>query len=285
MLKEVPSSSSLKRLLSTPKYEIIPMKNVENCLAHIPRDANVSITVSPSKGIASTLELAKEVSKRLASPEQITPHLSARLVESSEQLKRILTTVKALGINEIFIVGGDSQEAAGPFKASYDLLIAIRDLDDRIRLGITAYPEGHPSIPKEVLAEDLARKAPYAQFMATQLCFEADTLKRWLEQTRHGAVSLALQIGVAGVIDMIKLMTISSRIGVGDSIRYVSKHASNVLKLMGGYKPDDLLERLTPLYDDPFYHIEAFHIYTFNNVEKTESWRQQKLQTLAKVVA
>lgn len=280
MIKEPSSVASFGTLLKHPKYELIPMKNVEACFEHIPADAKLSITVSPSKGIDATLQLCKTVSAYLTKPKQITPHISARLVKSQEDLKAILETVKAIGIQELFIVGGDASSPVGPYKDSFDLVQAIRDLDDQIRLGITAYPEGHPNIPKDILLADLKRKAPYAQFMASQLCFEADTLKNWLKQTRLAGITLPLQIGVAGVVDLAKLMSISTRIGVGDSIRYFTKHTGNVLKLMGGYKPGDLLDKLVPIYADPYFNIEAFHIYTFNNLQKTEAWRKQKLKTL-----
>lgn len=274
------NSKGLAGLLAVPKYEIIPMKNVEASFKHIPRDAKVSVTVSPTKGIEATLALSQEIIGFVNSPAQVNPHISARLVESHAQVKDILTRVKDLGMKEIFIVGGDSQEAAGPFKGSYDLLMAFRELDSDFRFGITAYPEGHPSIPNDILAEDLLKKAAHANFMSTQLCFEARTIKTWLESVRNEDIVIPLQVGVAGVVDMMKLMKISTRIGVGDSIRYFSKHAGTVVKLMTGYKPTDLLDDLDPLFNDPFYNIEAFHIYTFNNLEKTELWRKNQLKAL-----
>ena len=271
--------SSLKQLLEVPKYEIIPMKRVENSFEHIPKHAKVSVTVSPTKGIDTTLTLSETLTNYLA-PTQITPHVSARLVESKDHVKQILERVKGMGMKELFVVGGDAAEPAGPFKGSYDLVKSIRDVDADIRLGITAYPEGHPSIPDDVLVEDLAKKAPYAQFMSTQLCFDGATIQEWLEQTRASGVDLPVQIGVAGVVDMMKLMNISSRIGVGDSLRYLTKHAGKVLQLMGGYKPNDLLADLKPIFGDPKYNVEAFHIYTFNQLEKTERWRKEQLEEL-----
>ena len=272
--------NALSELLARPKYEIIPMKNVEKSFPHIPRDAKVSVTVSPTKGIETTLQLAREITSYVNSPVQVTPHISARLVESNTQVKDILTRVQDMGMKEIFIVGGDAAEPAGPFSGSYDLLMAFRELDTDFRFGITAYPEGHPSISDEVLAEDLRRKAPHANFMSTQLCFEAETIKSWLESVRNEGIDTPLQIGVAGVVDMMKLMKISTRIGVGDSIRYFTKHAGTVMKLMTGYKPTDLLDGLMPLYGDDFYKIEGFHVYTFNNLEKTETWRRNQLEEL-----
>ena len=267
---------SLANVLTTPKYELIPMKNVEATFAFIPQDVKVSVTVSPTKGIEATLELSQQLT-HYVSPTHITPHLSARLLESEAQLRNIVQRLETLGIEELFIVGGDTFPARGPFANSFELVRAVREINQDIRLGITAYPEGHPSITNEVLLEDLKRKAPLAQFMSTQLCFDARTIKTWLEQTRNAGVTLPVQIGIAGVVDMIKLTQIASRIGVGDSLRYLSKHAAQVFKLVTGYKPDDVVQGLETLYDDPFYDIAGFHIYTFNQLEKTERWRQQTL--------
>jgi methylenetetrahydrofolate reductase (NADPH) len=266
-------------LLQKPKYEILPMKHVEQQFAFIPAEAKVTVTVSPSKGNSATLELSQQLSKTVSS-ERITPHISARLIESQEQLKNILQTVKQLGIKELFIVGGDTQTPVGPFANSFELIRTIRDVDADIRLGITAYPDGHPSIPNEVLLEDLQRKAPYAQFMSSQLCFDGEKISRWLEQTRNLGINLPLLVGVAGVIDIIKLTQIATRIGVGDSVRYLSKHAGTVFKLLGGYKPDELLENLNETLTNESSNVAGFHIYTFNQLEKTERWRKDTLQKL-----
>ena len=268
---------SLTTLLEHPKYEIIPMKRVEQSFEFIPKSAKVSVTVSPTKGIEATLELAEQIASYIA-PEKITPHVSARMVESKEHVAYILERVRDMGMREMFVVGGDAAEAVGPFKGSLELLRAIRDVDTDIRLGVTGYPEGHPSIPDEVLTKDLLKKQPYAQFMATQLCFDAATIKGWLRERRDAGVTLPLQIGMAGAVDTVKLVQIATRIGVGDSLRYLTKHAGTVFKLMGGYKPDELLENLSPIFDDPTYNVEAFHIYTFNQLEKTERWRKEKLK-------
>ncbi len=276
------TKNALVSLLQKPKYEILPMKHVEQQFAFIPAEAKVTVTVSPSKGINATLELSEQVSKVIAA-ERITPHISARLVESHEHLRSMLQRVKSLGIQELFIVGGDTQTPVGAFANSFELIRAIRDVDTDIRLGITAYPDGHPRISSDVLLEDLQRKQPYAQFMSSQLCFDANKIQLWLEQMRGAGITLPLLIGVAGVVDMVRLMQISTRIGVGDSARYLSKHAGAVFKLIGGYKPDELLEHLLPTFADEANNVAGFHIYTFNQVEKTERWRKEFLHHLGGV--
>lgn len=272
----------LEHILQNPKYEAIPMKGIEKQIQYIPSYSKVSVTCSPTKGIAETLRLSSEIAEQVGG-ENIIPHLAARLMESPEHVSETLATLRDLGVKEIFIVGGDAPDPAGPYLGSYDLVKEIADQTDDFKLGVTCYPEGHATISDEVLMEDLLRKQPYASYMATQMCFDAEVIGKWLMDMRAKGVTLPCHVGVPGVIDMVKLIKISTRIGIGDSLKYLQKHAGNVLKLMGGYNPDMLIKGLMPYIENPEANIEDFHIYSFNQIEKTENWRAKKLASLKEV--
>jgi methylenetetrahydrofolate reductase (NADPH) len=79
-----------------------------------------------------------------------------------------------------------------------------------------------------------------------------------------------------------KLMTISARIGVADSARYLKKNRSMVGHLLspGSFGPDALLEGLAPSLEEPGVEIEALHIFTFNQVQATVEWQQRMLAEL-----
>jgi hypothetical protein len=47
----------------------------------------------------------------------------------------------------------------------------------------------------------------------------------------------------------------------------------------GDYRPDPLVARLAAVLDDPENRICGFHINTFNQVESTERWRRDVLET------
>jgi methylenetetrahydrofolate reductase (NADPH) len=51
--------------------------------------------------------------------------------------------------------------------------------------------------------------------------------------------------------------------------------------LPGGYRPDRLIERLAPSLVSPDDDIEGFHFFTFNELERTEAWRQAWLGRLS----
>jgi methylenetetrahydrofolate reductase (NADPH) len=49
----------LIRLVEHARYEVLPTPSTEDTvLAHLPRDRVITVTASPSKGLAATLELS-----------------------------------------------------------------------------------------------------------------------------------------------------------------------------------------------------------------------------------
>jgi methylenetetrahydrofolate reductase (NADPH) len=51
--------------------------------------------------------------------------------------------------------------------------------------------------------------------------------------------------------------------------------------LPGGYSPDKLVERLVPAFAEADNNLQGFHVFTFNDLESTESWRQRWLAELS----
>ena len=54
---------------------------------------------------------------------------------------------------------------------------------------------------------------------------------------------LPVDLGVPGVVDRAKLMTMGVRLGVGASLRFLRKHRSTVTAMLapGGYDPTELV--------------------------------------------
>jgi hypothetical protein len=74
-------------------------------------------------------------------------------------------------------------------------------------------------------------------------------------------------------------VTASPEKGMEDTLQLASNWFIRVL-LPGGYSPDDLVEEVGPYLSDPGSGVYGFHIYTFNEVEKTEAWRQEMLKRI-----
>jgi methylenetetrahydrofolate reductase (NADPH) len=77
-------------------------------------------------------------------------------------------------------------------------------------------------------------------------------------------------------------MTISARIGIADSARYLMKNKRRGGHLLtpGTFGPDALLEGLAPAFADPSAKIEALQLFTFNQVAATVEWQQRMLASL-----
>ena len=118
--------------------------------------------------------------------------------------------------------------------------------------------------------------------MTTQMCFDGRAVADFLSACRADGIALPVQIGIPGVADRLKLMQISTRIGVGQSVRFLAKHRGLVGRFVkpGGFTPEELLENLAPVIAEAGTGVVGVHIYTFNQCETTERWRQEYLASL-----
>ncbi len=239
----------------------------------------MSVTASPAKGIAATVELSAQLRARGFS---VVAHLSARMIRDRAHLATVLGRLRAAGVDRAFVVGGDADDP-GAFPDGLSLLRAMADLGHPFReLGVPCYPQGHPGIARERLLEALAAKEPFAQYMTTQMCFDPRAIATFIAERRRDGIALPVHIGLPGVAEVAKLALISARIGVKDSRRFLSKNARLLGQFVrpGGYRPDRLLESLGPVLVDPVADVRDLHVYTFNQVETTEEWRGRYLRAL-----
>jgi methylenetetrahydrofolate reductase (NADH) len=274
------SRDALARLLGSPTFELIPLKNAMDQAALLPAGATVSVTASPTKGLEATVGLAGRL--QLAGYE-VVPHLSARMVHDRAHLCDLLAVLDDGGVNRAFVVGGDEKEP-GAYVDGLALLRELAEIGHPFRqIGIPAYPQGHAFIPDGPLLEALHAKAAFAQYMTTQLCFDPAAISTWLAARRAEGLTLPVHIGVPGVAEPQKLLALAARIGVADTHRFLAKNVRFVARLVrsgGFYRPDALLEGIAPTLADPDANVTGFHMYLFNAVDATESWRRAKLATL-----
>jgi methylenetetrahydrofolate reductase (NADPH) len=231
------------------------------------------VTASPGKGIEATVELAIELE---ATGLRAIPHLSARMIRDRAHLAALLDRLQEAGIDRAFVVGGDADEP-GEFLDGLSLLRAMADLGRLpTELGCPCYPQGHPDIPDEALAQALRDKAPLVQYMTTQLCFDPKAIATFIADRRAEGIDLPVKLGIPGVAEIPKLLSISARIGVKDASKFVLKNyrfVGQLLRSGGTYRPSGLLRDLAPVIADPSANVIGLHVYTFNNVAATEEWR------------
>jgi methylenetetrahydrofolate reductase (NADPH) len=264
------------RLLARPRFELVPIRGVQEEFGHLPPGGTVSVTSSPRKGLEPTLELCAALAERGFRP---VPHLAARLVESRGHLDEVAARLAGIGVREIFAVGGDSARPAGPFDSSLAMLMALAELGHRFeRVGVAGYPERHPLIGADALHRILLGKQPYASYAVTQICFDPGVVVAWIRSIREAGFDLPVHVGVPGAVSRAKLLEISVKIGVGDSLRFLRKRGNIVGRLVGGgYRPDGFARGIAALLEPDPLGVAGFHINTFNQVERTERWRREIL--------
>lgn len=264
---------------------MIPVNGVEQAvLEHVPKRLTITITSSPARGAEATLELAERLSHH---GYRVVPHLAARLVADRAQLADVIARVRALGAREVFVVAGDAQEPAGPFEGAAELLAAMAELDHGFeQVGITGYPESHAFISDEATIQAMFEKAPFATYIVSQICFDAEAIGVWIRRVRDRGVALPIYIGLPGPVDAIRLLRLSRRVGLGESARFLRRHGSWLgrLTLPRSYRPEALLEQLTAELVPTENRIAGLHFFTFNELEQTEEWRRRELERVGPVV-
>ncbi len=269
--------TALLGYLEHPRYEVLPLDGIEErVLAHVPREVKLTVTASPAKGLDVTLALSERLA---AAGYAVVPHVSARMVRDGAHAAEIVDRLRTAGVREVFVPAGDATEP-GQFADAASLL---RELEGSFEeIGITGYPESHHLIDDDATIRAMFLKAQTATYIVSQLCFDPETIRIWIARVRGRGTGLPIWIGMPGIVDNAKLLRISMRIGLGESARFLRAHRAWLRRLVTRtFTPDALVRGLTPLYGDPEAGMGGFHFYTFNELERTERWRQKAIQELS----
>ena len=275
-------SDGADALLRDARFELMPFDSFDDELTYLPDGATIAITTSPQLGIERTVERSEQAAADGYEP---VPHIAARYVRDGDHLEEIARRLTEAGVTEIFVPGGDREEPVGEFESAYQLLVALDETEYSFEeVGITGYPEGHEFLGEQTLRTEMDKKAPYATFIVTQLCYNPEAVIEWIEKIRGRGVDLPVEVGIPGVMKYSRLLQISRKVGVGDSVKFLKKTTGvvdfvrQIVGSRGTYKPDELVDGLGPYADDEEYRISGIHIYTFNQTTDTEDWRRGRLQ-------
>ncbi len=276
-MNTAPENSVVARLIESSYLEIIPVAGIEERLLDLPVGAYVAITCSPTKGVEPTLQLTERLADRNL---KLIPHIAARTVRDRSHLQEILQRLGAARIRSVFIPGGDAKQPLGSYTESLQLLRDMAEIGHELEdIGVAAHPEGHQFVSDAGLLDLLLEKQAFANYMVTQMCFDPDALITWLSRMREAGCTLPAWIGLPGVADRSRLFNLSMRIGVGPSVKMLLKQKGllNRMVSLKPYQPDDLLDGLAPYLGDPGLNIPGFHLYSFNDIQRTERWREEVL--------
>ncbi|HSF36107.1 MAG TPA: methylenetetrahydrofolate reductase, partial [Nocardioides sp.] len=260
--------------------EVLPTASTEDkVLEHLPRDRTVTVTASPTKGLEATLDLAE----RLTGHGYVTvPHLAARMVSGRDELAEIAERLRGKGITSVFVPGGDA-EAVGDYPDALALLEDLRDMGSPFtHVGITGYPESHPTIHDDLTVQSMLDKRHYATHIVSNLTFDPAVVRDWVRRLRARGVTMPLLLGIPGPVERAKLLGMATRIGVGESTKFLAKNKGLFARLAapGGFTGESFLEKCAPALGEDGALVEGLHVFTFNQVAETEAWRTAMLDRL-----
>ena len=274
------SAAAIVRLLENARYEVLPTATIEDrVLEHVPVGRTITVTASPSKGLGPTLELTE----RLTGHGYIAvPHLAARAVRDKVELSEICDRLTGKGVTHVFVPGGDASQP-GAYRDALSLLEDLAELGSPFsHVGITGYPESHPSIHDDLTIQSMWDKRRYATHIVSNMTFDPGAVRSWVLRMRARGVTQPVLLGMPGAVDRAKLLWMAGKIGVGESTKFLVKQKGTFARLLtpGGFTGESFLRKCADAPATPALGLEGLHIFTFNQVAPTEKWRTGLLDQL-----
>jgi methylenetetrahydrofolate reductase (NADPH) len=271
---------TMVRLLEHARFEVLPTSSAEDSvLAHVGTETAVTVTASPSKGLEATLDLTERL---IGHGYVAVPHLAARMIRDRAELSEICDRLAGKGVTRVFVPGGDA-EAAGDYPDALSLLEDLAALGRPFEhVGITGYPESHPTIHDDLTVQSMWDKRRFATHIVSNLTFDPKVLTGWVGRLRARGVTMPLLLGIPGPVDRTKLLAMATKIGVGESTRFLAKHKGTFARLAapGGFTGERFLEKCAPALSAPNAGVEGLHVFTFNQIAATAAWRRDLLVQL-----
>ena len=270
----------IKKAVANWSIEVTPAGagKIESFADWLHPGTTVNVTFLPGSDPMDTVEVSERLHNEGMNP---VPHLAARSLRDSDQLDALLAAYTSrAGVNEVLVIGGGVDQPVGAFADSLRVLeTGLIQRHGIQNIGVAGHPEGSPDISKSKIAEALAAKNALAKrdglnmYIETQFCFEADIVLAWERDVRAAGNQLPIRIGVPGPATIKTLFRFAQISGIGPSMRFISKQARNVAKLMTVQSPHLLLADLSAgMMADPDCLIQHVHFYPFGGFAKTAAY-------------
>jgi methylenetetrahydrofolate reductase (NADH) len=267
------SADVLVGLLKAARYEVLPTATVEDkVLEHLPLDRALTVTASPTKGLDATVELSERLAKHGYS---VVPHLAARMVRDRSQLSEVCDRLTSAGIKSVFIPAGDKTPPEGSYDAALPLLEELTALGRPFAdVGITGYPETHPLINDDIAIQSMWDKRRHATHIVSNLTFSPAAIDSWVKRLRTRGVTMPVFLGVPGPVQRAKLLAMATKIGVGESTRFLAKNKGLFGRLAapGGFSGERFVQACATRLGGTQAGVTGLHVYSFNQIAETEAW-------------
>jgi methylenetetrahydrofolate reductase (NADPH) len=224
-----------------------------------------------------TVALAARLRKEGMEP---VPHIVARRQESAAALDDWLARfVGEAGVRQVLVVAGDIAQPVGEFESALQILErGFIEKHGIKKVGVAGHPEGHKDVSDPVLRDAIVRKNEYAAktgsdvYIVTQFVFLPTPVINW-EASTGDVNRLPFKVGLPGLATLKTLLKYAIDCGAGPSLAAVSKHATNLTKLVTVSAPDEVVVGLaTYRQQHPETRMQGVHFFPFGGLKRTAEW-------------
>ena len=123
---------------------------------------------------------------------------------------------------------------------------------------------GTPDRTGAQLLDALLAKQHLASSVVTQMCFSATAISDYVRFLRSEGVDLPVWASVPGRVPRARLVALAAKIGVGQSLTFISRKGPLARRLLSGgtYSPEGLVRDLEAGPAD----LAGIHLFTFNSL-------------------
>jgi methylenetetrahydrofolate reductase (NADPH) len=277
------SSPNLETFLKGYSIEVMPHTSakVETFAEILPHGTRVYIAHIAGTPIEDMVATAKRIN---AEGYDVMPHFPARIIRDKATLADWIARYQGeADVKQGLILAGGVDTPTGDFDSSMQLLeTGLFDKAGFKRLHVAGHPEGNRDIDasgtKNVDAalgwkQAFANRTDADMALATQFCFEAAPVIKWVDRLSDMGVDLPVHIGISGPAKLQTLIKFAMACGVGPSVRVLQKRARDVTKLLLPFEPTQVLNDLANhKAQNPDFNIAQVHFFPLGGIKTNTNW-------------
>ena len=279
----------LKDFISGYSIEVIPktVAKTESFGDILPKSTRVYLAHLQDADITEMVAAAKRLNDEGFT---VMPHIPARVIKNKAMLGDWLSMYQnEAGVDEALLIAGGSSKPIGDYDSSIKLIESgLFDLAGFKRLHIAGHPEGNKDIDpdgeiknvSEALSwkQEFSKRTDAEMAIATQFCFDANVVKKWMDDIKDDGIDIPIHIGIAGPAKLQTILKFSIECGIGSSMKILTKRAKDITKLLLPYEPTQVLRGLAEYKaKDPKFNIEQVHFFPFGGIKQTSDWVREVL--------
>jgi methylenetetrahydrofolate reductase (NADPH) len=258
-------------------------EELDEIRALLPARTAIYVSAVPGRAADRQLEVVRQIAD---AGFEAVPHLAARNFGSIDEVDRLLKQMsEAAPLRRVLVIGGDRDTPPGSLHAAIEVIDSgVLEANGITGVGIAAYPEGHPRIAPDTLAQALSGKLAAAArhglhaHVVTQFSMSAAPILDWLRLARRNGLTAPVRIGIAGPASIKTLIRFAAICGVRNSLQGLARNAGLLKNLLTDATPDAIVEPLAAEAAD--LGEIALHLFSFGGLAKAARWLRRAAEEL-----